>query len=158
MSRQSVVKQFQKAVLLMTIDEAWKEHLRELDQLRQSVQNASYEQKDPLLIYKLESFNLFKEMVETMNRKAIAVLMRGQIYIQEPQDVREAAPERREDYSKYRTQKDDYPGQSAQAAAAAAPQQPRVTEPIKAAPRVGRNDPCPCGSGKKYKNCHGKGL
>ena len=155
---QSVVKQFQKAVLLMTIDEAWKEHLRELDQLRQSVQNASYEQKDPLLIYKLESFNLFKEMVETMNRKAIAVLMRGQIYIQEPQDVREAAPERREDYSKYRTQKDDYPGQSAQAAAAAAPQQPRVTEPIKAAPRVGRNDPCPCGSGKKYKNCHGKGL
>ena len=104
----------------MTIDEAWKEHLRELDQLRQSVQNASYEQKDPLLIYKLESFNLFKEMVETMNRKAIAVLMRGQIYIQEPQDVREAAPERREDYSKYRTQKDDYPGQSAQAAAAAA--------------------------------------
>ena len=66
--------------------------------------------------------------------------------------------ERREDYSKYRTQKDDYPGQSAQAAAAAAPQQPRVTEPIKAAPRVGRNDPCPCGSGKKYKNCHGKGL
>ena len=155
---QSVVKQFQKAVLLMTIDEAWKEHLRELDQLRQSVQNASYEQKDPLLIYKLESFNLFKEMVETMNRKAIAVLMRGQIYIQEPQDVREAAPERREDYSKYRTQKDDYPGQSAQAAAAAAPQQPRVTEPIKAAPRVGRNDPCACGSGKKYKNCHGKGL
>ena len=158
---QSVVKQFQKAVLLMTIDEAWKEHLRELDQLRQSVQNASYEQKDPLLIYKLESFNLFKEMVETMNRKAIAILMRGQIYIQAPQDVHEAAPERREDYSKYRTQKDEYPGQSAQsaqAAAAAAPQRPRVTEPIKAAPRVGRNDPCPCGSGKKYKNCHGRGL
>ena len=155
---QSVVKQFQKAVLLMTIDEAWKEHLRELDQLRQSVQNASYEQKDPLLIYKLESFNLFKEMVETMNRKAIAILMRGQIYIQAPQDVHEAAPERREDYSKYRTQKDEYPGQSAQAAAAAAPQRPRVTEPIKAAPRVGRNAPCPCGSGKKYKNCHGRGL
>ena len=153
-----VVKAFEKSILLHVIDEAWKENLRELDDLKHSVQNASYEQKDPLLIYKLESFNLFKEMVETMNRKAIAVLMRGQIYIQEPQDVREAAPERREDYSKYRTQKDDYPGQSAQAAAAAAPQQPRVTEPIKAAPRVGRNDPCPCGSGKKYKNCHGKGL
>jgi preprotein translocase subunit SecA len=154
----AIVKAFEKAILLHTIDDAWKENLRELDELKHSVQNASYEQKDPLLIYKLESFNLFKEMVETMNRKAIAVLMRGQIYIQEPQDVREAAPERREDYSKYRTQKDDYPGQSAQAAAAAAPQQPRVTEPIKAAPRVGRNDPCPCGSGKKYKNCHGKGL
>ncbi len=154
---QSVVKQFQKTMLLMTIDEAWKEHLRELDQLRQSVQNASYEQKDPLLIYKLESFNLFKAMVETMNRKAIALLMRGQIYVQNPQDMREAAPERREDYSKYRTQKEEYPGQEAQARAAAAPQgQTRVTEPIKAAPRVGRNDPCPCGSGKKYKNCHGK--
>ncbi len=158
---QSIVKQFQKAVLLMTIDESWKEHLRELDQLRQSVQNASYEQKDPLLIYKLESFNLFKEMMETLNRKAIAILMRGQIYVQEPQDVREAAPERREDYSKYRTQKDEYPGQAeqrAQAQAAAAPQRPRVTEPIKAAPRVGRNDLCPCGSGKKFKNCHGKDM
>ena len=154
----AVVKAFQKSIVLHMIDEAWKEHLRELDQLRQSVQNASYEQKDPLLIYKLESFNLFKEMVEAMNRKAIAILMRGQIYIQAPQDVHEAAPERREDYSKYRTQKDEYPGQSAQAAAAAAPQRPRVTEPIKAAPRVGRNDPCPCGSGKKYKNCHGRGL
>ncbi len=154
---QSVVKQFQKTMLLMTIDEAWKEHLRELDQLRQSVQNASYEQKDPLLIYKLESFNLFKAMVETMNRKAIALLMRGQIYVQQPQDVREAAPERREDYSKYRAQKEEYPGQDAQARAASAPQQPpRVTEPIKATPRVGRNEPCPCGSGKKYKNCHGK--
>lgn len=156
---QSVVKQFQKSVLLMTIDEAWKEHLRELDQLRQSVQNASYEQKDPLLIYKLESFNLFKNMVEEMNRKAIAILLRGQIYVQNPQDVREAAPERREDYSKYRTSKEQYPGQAAQAQAAAAHQgAPRVTDPIKAAPRIGRNDPCPCGSGKKYKNCHGRGL
>ena len=97
-------------------------------------------------------------MVNKINNNTISVLTRGQIPVQEPEQVREAAPERREDYSKYRTQKDDYPGQSAQAAAAAAPQQPRVTEPIKAAPRVGRNDPCPCGSGKKYKNCHGKGL
>ncbi len=152
-----IVKAFEKSILLYAIDEEWKEHLRALDDLRQSVQNATYEQKDPLLIYKLESFNLFKAMVETMNRKAIALLMRGQIYVQQPQDVREAAPERREDYSKYRAQREEYPGQDAQARAASAPQQPpRVTEPIKATPRVGRNEPCPCGSGKKYKNCHGK--
>ena len=153
-----IVKSFEKAILLHTIDDAWKENLRELDELKHSVQNASYEQKDPLLIFKLESVNLFDNMVNKINNNTISVLTRGQIPVQEPEQVREAAPERREDYSKYRTQKDDYPGQSAQAAAAAAPQQPRVTEPIKAAPRVGRNDPCPCGSGKKYKNCHGKGL
>ena len=153
----SVVKQFQKAVVLMTIDDSWKEHLRELDQLRQSVQNASYEQKDPLLIYKLESFNLFKEMVENMNRKAVAILMRGQIIVQEPAAVHQAPPERRQDYSKYSAQKEAYPGQQAQAQAAAAPQGGRPkTEPVKAGPKIGRNDPCPCGSGKKYKNCHGK--
>jgi len=156
----SVVKNFQKAVLLMTIDEAWKEHLRELDQLRQSVQNASYEQKDPLLIYKLESFKLFQNMLDTMNRKAVALLMRGQIYVREPQDIREAAPERRQDYSRYNASKEQYPGQGsmdeARRASANRGAQPR--QPIVAAPRVGRNDPCPCGSGKKYKNCHGRGV
>ncbi len=155
----SVVKNFQKAVLLMTIDEAWKEHLRELDQLRQSVQNASYEQKDPLLIYKLESFKLFENMLDTMNRKAVALLMRGQIYVREPEDIREAAPERRQDYSRYNASKEQYPGQNsmdeARRASANRGAQPR--QPIVAAPRVGRNDPCPCGSGKKYKNCHGRG-
>lgn len=153
----SIVKAWQKAVLLMTIDEAWKEHLRELDQLRQSVQNASYEQKDPLLIYKLESFNLFKEMVNTMNTKSISILMRGQIPIQENTQVQEAAPERRQDYSKYRTQKEQYPGENAQRQAASQRQGEHARpEPIKAGPKVGRNDPCPCGSGKKFKNCHGK--
>lgn len=153
----SIVKAWQKAVLLMTIDDSWKEHLRELDQLRQSVQNASYEQKDPLLIYKLESFNMFKEMVNTLNSKAISILMRGQIPIQENTEVQEAAPERRQDYSKYRTQKEQYPGESAQRNAAAQHQGEQARpEPIKAGPKVGRNDPCPCGSGKKFKNCHGK--
>lgn len=154
----SVVKNFQKAVMLMTIDEAWKEHLRELDQLRQSVQNASYEQKDPLLIYKLESFKLFESMLDAMNRKAIALLMRGQIYVREPQDIREAAPERRQDYSKYNTSKEQYPGSGSMEAArkASANQAPQPRQPMVAAPKVGRNDPCPCGSGKKYKNCHGK--
>ncbi|MDD2962006.1 MAG: preprotein translocase subunit SecA [Muribaculaceae bacterium] len=154
----SIAKSWQKVVCLMTIDDAWKEHLRELDQLRQSVQNASYEQKDPLLIYKLESFKLFKTMLNTLNEKAIAILMRGQIPIQETQVQEAPAPQRREDYSKYKTQKDEYPGQSEQRAAASAQQgeQQRQHQPIIAGPKIGRNDPCPCGSGLKYKNCHGK--
>ena len=93
--------------MLHTIDEDWKEHLREMDELRQSVQNASYEQKDPLLIYKLESFNLFKLMVNDINSKSVSILMRGQIPIRDSDNVRQAAPEQKTDYSKYRTQKDE---------------------------------------------------
>jgi preprotein translocase subunit SecA len=149
-----VVRSFEKAILLHTIDEAWKENLRELDELRHSVQNASYEQKDPLLIYKLESYNLFKQMVETMNRKSSSILMRAQIPFREPEAVREAVPERRQDFSKYRTEKDgsETGGQSA------TPNGPvqRNHEPIRAEQKVGRNDPCPCGSGKKFKQCHGR--
>ena len=154
----SVVKNFQKAVMLMTIDEAWKEHLRELDQLRQSVQNASYEQKDPLLIYKLESFKLFEEMLNNMNRKVIALLMRGQIHVREPQDIRQSAPEQRRATPQYRESKEQYPGAGSMEAArqASAQRAPQPRTPIVAAPKVGRNDPCPCGSGKKYKNCHGR--
>jgi len=105
-----VVKCFEKTLLLHTIDEAWKENLRELDDLRTSVQNASYEQKDPLLIYKLESYNLFKDMVVSINKKICTTLMRGQIPFREPEAVRQAAPERREDFSKYRTRKDEIGG------------------------------------------------
>ncbi len=154
----SVVKAWQKAITLMSIDNAWKEHLRELDQLRQSVQNASYEQKDPLLIYKLESFKLFKEMVNTLNTKTISVLMRGQIPMQEsaPENVQAAAPERKPDTSRLVASRESYPGADAQRAAASRQQGDVHREPIKAAPRVGRNDPCPCGSGKKFKACHGK--
>ena len=154
----SVVKNFQKAVMLMTIDEAWKEHLRELDQLRQSVQNASYEQKDPLLIYKLESFKLFEEMLNNMNRKVIALLMRGQIHVREPQDMPQSAPVQRPSAPQYRESKEQYPGANSMEAArqASANRAPQPRTPIVAAPKVGRNDPCPCGSGKKYKNCHGR--
>ncbi len=155
----SISKAWQKAVLLRSIDESWKEHLRELDQLRQSVQNASYEQKDPLLIYKLESYNLFSTMLNTMNGKAISILMRSQIPVREnPEDqIQQAVAERRQDQSQYRTSREEYPGQDAQRAAANN-QGPKHIDPIKAAPKVGRNDLCPCGSGKKYKQCHGKGL
>jgi len=151
-----VVRSFEKAILLHTIDEAWKENLRELDELRHSVQNASYEQKDPLLIYKLESYGLFKEMVENMNKKSTSVLMRAQIPFREPEAVKQAAPEKRQDYSKYRTEKDG-PGSSNSQAPNAAPAE-RHMEPIRAEQKVGRNDPCPCGSGKKFKQCHGKDL
>ncbi|MDR0683029.1 MAG: preprotein translocase subunit SecA [Dysgonamonadaceae bacterium] len=153
-----IVKSFEKAILLHSIDESWKEHLREMDELRHSVQNASYENKDPLLIYKLESFNLFKNMVDAMNRKSVSVLMRGQIHIPEQQNVREAAPERKTDYSRYRTQKDELAeNRRVQGEVAGRDtREPQRREPIRTEKTVGRNDPCPCGSGKKYKACCGK--
>ncbi|MDH8702383.1 preprotein translocase subunit SecA [Dysgonomonadaceae bacterium PH5-43] len=151
-----VVKSFEKAILLHSIDESWKEHLREMDELRQSVQNASYENKDPLLIYKLESFNLFKNMVDSMNRKTVSVLMRGQVYIRE-QEIKEAAPERKTDYSKYKTQKDEMSeARRTQGEVAGRDTREQKREPVRVDKTVGRNDPCPCGSGKKYKSCCGK--
>ncbi|MDD2245507.1 MAG: preprotein translocase subunit SecA [Proteiniphilum sp.] len=158
----ALVKAFEKSILLLTIDEDWKEHLREMDELRHSVQNASYEQKDPLLIYKLESFNLFNSMVNDINSKAVSILMRGQIPIQDPGSVRRAAPEQKTDYSKYRTQKDEsgrgIPGGDGDGNGNGSPQQQhkQKLEPIRVEKKVGRNDLCPCGSGKKYKNCHGR--
>jgi preprotein translocase subunit SecA len=168
----AIAKSFQKSIVLHMIDEAWKEHLREMDDLRNSVQNASYENKDPLLIYKLESYNLFKAMVESMNRKTVSILMRGQIPVRDEDDERrvqvsQAAPERRTDLSRYRAQKDDVAqGGSRGSENSVYPQGQRPPagpqqwnrEPVRVEKRAGRNDPCPCGSGKKYKNCHGKGL
>ena len=158
-----VVKSFEKAILLHVIDEAWKENLRELDELKHSVQNASYEQKDPLLIYKLESVNLFDAMVDKINNQTISILMRGQIPVREPQEVRQAAPEQRQDMSKYQEQKQEVKQQelsdpNQQAAAAQDTREKPKREPVRAQKTVGRNDPCPCGSGKKYKNCHGRNL
>ena len=148
-----IVLAFEKAILLHTIDEAWKENLRELDDLRQSVQNASYEQKDPLLIYKLESFNLFKTMMDTINGKVTSILMRGQIPVQNADNVRGADAQRRSDYSRYRTQKDEFRGQDPRNQDT---RERQITQPIRAEKTAGRNDPCPCGSGKKYKNCCGQ--
>ena len=151
-----IVKAFEKSILLHVIDEAWKENLRELDDLKHSVQNASYEQKDPLLIYKLESVNLFDTMVDKINNQTVSILMRGQIPVQEPQEVRQAAPEQRQDLSKYRELKQDLTDPNQQAAAQQDTREQQKREPIRVEKTVGRNDPCPCGSGKKYKNCHGK--
>ena len=165
-----IVKEWQKTILLICIDELWKEHLRELDQLRQSVQNASYEQKDPLVIYKVESFHIFERMLSVLNNKAMSSLLRGQIYIQKQEasennpeqgrrapEVRQAMPERNNANSNMKATKDELPGQSEQRAAMNASHSQRTRpEPIKVGPKVGRNDPCPCGSGKKFKNCHGR--
>ncbi len=154
----SLTKSWQKAVMLLTIDDNWKEHLREMDQLRQSVQNATYEQKDPLVIYKTEAFNMFKQMVAIMNGKSIAILMRGQIPEAPPeQNVSQNEPQqRRPRYSEGRGGEPD-PARPNAAPVGPRPQGP--TGPIRnEGPKIGRNDPCPCGSGKKYKNCHGRGL
>jgi preprotein translocase subunit SecA len=149
-----LVKDYQKTVILATIDELWKEHLREMDDLRQSVQNASYEQKDPLLIYKLESFDLFKVMVDKINREVVSTLMKGHIPIRDSGEVREARPPRRLDLSDMETGR-DVMMPDAQQGGRQHPTQQRV-QPVRTEKKVGRNDPCPCGSGKKYKHCHGK--
>lgn len=146
---EELIRAYEKSIMLAHIDDAWKEHLREMDDLKQSVQNATYEQKDPLLIYKFESFNLFKSMVDKINKNVVSTLMKGQIPFEAPEEVKQAE-EKRTDLSKMRMGRSDAP-------AAQTNQAPRKTEPVKVGPKVGRNDPCPCGSGKKYKNCHGKG-
>ena len=164
----SLAKAWQKAVLLLSIDENWKVHLRELDQLRQSVQNASYEQKDPLVIYKEEAFHLFEGMLADLNNKAVSTLMRGAIpeSAGDPDSVQRAPePERNAQRQRYNANRGDDALEEArranQAAAQSAsrnPQARRPTAPVHVGPKIGRNDPCPCGSGKKYKNCHGRGL
>ncbi len=164
----AIIKAFEKGISLAVIDEAWKDHLRQMDDLRQAVRNAVYEQKDPLLIYKFEAFELFKKMLNEVNQEVTSFIYKGSIPIQSPDQVQQARPERT-DLSKVRTQHaearpamagagapayDD--GRAAKMAAATAGQdQPRVQQVIRTDKKVGRNDPCPCGSGKKFKQCHG---
>ena len=155
-----VVKQFERVIMLHIIDDCWKENLRQLDELRHSVQNASYEQKDPLLIFKLESAKLFDSMVNDMNNRITSILTRGQIpEMQRQEEVQEAAPEQPTQRQNYTEQKVDLDDEAQQTAAN---QDTREIEenhtPLVKDKMPGRNDPCPCGSGKKFKNCHGKGL
>ena len=152
-----IVKSFEKAILLHTIDEGWKENLRELDELKHSVQNASYEQKDPLLIFKLESVKLFDNMVNKINNQTISVLMRGQIPVPDPEQVRAAAPEAPAPRQQYQETKQDLSDPNQQAAANRDTREQKH-EPVRVQKTPGRNDPCPCGSGKKFKNCHGRGM
>lgn len=154
---QEVFKSFEKTVTLAEIDDAWKEHLREMDELKQSVQNAVYEQKDPLLVYKFESFELFRNMLISVNKDLVSFLFRGGIPVQQqPEQVREARPQPRTDMKQMRTSKPEMvqPNGIPMLDDTREAQKPT---PVRVEQRVGRNDPCPCGSGKKYKNCHGQG-
>ena len=138
-----------KTITLITIDNNWKEHLREMDDLKQSVQNASYEQKDPLLIYKLESYNLFQSVIEKINREVLSFLVRAQLPVAQNENLslREETKRRRTDMSNMRTSRSELSTNSGE---------PKSNAPVHVEKKVGRNDPCPCGSGKKYKNCCGK--
>ena len=160
----TIVKEFEKMILLHIIDECWKENLRELDELKHSVQNASYEQKDPLLIFKLESVKLFDNMVNNMNNRIVSILMRSGIpeMQQAPQEAPAEMPKEKPHYveSKQQVQEERLvdPNQQAAAAQDTRAQQAQRREPVVKSKMPGRNDPCPCGSGKKFKNCHGRGL
>ena len=159
-----IVQSLEKGITLALIDDAWKDHLRAMDDLRNSVQMATYEQKDPLLIYKFEAFNLFKQMMLETNRTIISFLLRAGMPVQEdapPQAVREI-PQHQTDMSQLQMNKDeiDAAGQDYGADEQDMYNQETAVKrtPVNSGPKIGRNDPCPCGSGKKYKSCHGRGL
>ncbi|MBQ5979271.1 MAG: preprotein translocase subunit SecA [Bacteroidales bacterium] len=144
-----IAKALSKTIILYQIDEHWKQHLREMDDLRTSVQNAAYEQKDPLVVYKLESYNLFASMLEDLNKDVLSFLLRAFVPLRDDSEARPAqAPRRRTDMSQMQTRRNDLTTNGEQ----------KANAPVHVDKKVGRNDPCPCGSGKKYKNCHGAGL
>ena len=146
-----IARALSKRITLWQIDEKWKEHLRDMDDLKQSVQNATYEQKDPLLIYKFESFNLFSEMLEELNKDVLSFLLRAFIPLRDASEAKAPAPQqpRRNDMDQMTTSRTDLVTNGGE---------PKSKMPVHVEKQVGRNDPCPCGSGKKFKNCHGKGL
>jgi preprotein translocase subunit SecA len=152
-----VFKSFEKNVTLYLIDDAWKEHLREMDELKQSVQNAVYEQKDPLLVYKFEAFELFRQMLASVNKELVSFLFRGDIPVQQQSDeIREAKPQPKLDLKKMRTSKPELVRETNGVPMEDLRELQKPT-PVRVEQKIGRNDPCPCGSGKKYKNCHGIG-
>jgi len=144
-----IAKALSKSVTLWQIDDKWKEHLRDMDDLKQSVQNATYEQKDPLLIYKFESFNLFSKMLEELNQEVLSFLLRAFIPLRDASEAKVPSQQRKPDMSQMQTSRTDLVTNGGE-------QKSRM--PVHVDKQVGRNDPCPCGSGKKFKNCHGKGL
>lgn len=153
---EELVRSYEKTISLATIDDNWKEHLRELDDLKQSVQNATYEQKDPLLIYKFESFELFKSMIDKVNKEVVSVLMKGQIPLEDPNDVKKGEEPRRSSAGNLQASKSDFGSAYDGAGGEDKRREQRKAQPVRVDKKVGRNDPCPCGSGKKFKNCHGK--
>jgi preprotein translocase subunit SecA len=155
-----IINAFERFVALASIDENWKDHLRELDDLKQSSNNASIEQKDPLLIYKIESFNLFQTMISTLNAEVVSLIFKGNIAVQASDDIKEAKERKRVDTSKMKTSRaaEALLSQENSGNQQAAEQPKEVAVPVRAEHKVGRNDDCPCGSGKKFKKCHGKDV
>jgi preprotein translocase subunit SecA len=152
-----LVRSYEKSIILATIDQSWQEHLRELDDLRQSVRNAQYEQKDPLLIYKFEAFELFSAMIDKVNKDVVATLMKAHIPLKDPNSVKKAEAPKRMDLSKFEANKDEMSSYNDPSGGGKARDgRSQVQQPVRVEKKVGRNDPCPCGSGKKYKNCHGR--
>src|SRR5579885_354811 len=150
-----MVIEFEKIITLAMIDDAWKEHLRELDDLKQSVQNAALEQKDPLLIYKLESFNLFKDMVTKANKEIVTFLVKGSLPQQNQSEQQQ--PQVKFGAQQAQQKKEQLVESRNEGAVGDDGEQKKIKQqPVRVEQKVGRNDPCPCGSGKKYKNCHGK--
>jgi len=146
----------EKNITLALIDNAWKEQLRKMDDLKQSVQLAVHEQKDPLLVYKFESYGLFKSMLGEISRDVTSFLFKGSVPIQQPDQVRQAR-ERNSDHSRMKEGRGGMPDGGAGGPQPPRRQEQKKVEPVRVGPKVGRNDLCPCGSGKKYKHCHGKG-
>ncbi|MCP4313489.1 MAG: preprotein translocase subunit SecA [Bacteroidetes bacterium] len=152
-----LVRSYEKSIILASIDQSWQEHLRELDDLRQSVRNAQYEQKDPLLIYKFEAFELFTAMIEKVNSDVVSTLMKAHIPLKDPQSVRKAEAPKRMDLSKFEANKDEMSSYNDPSGGGQSKDgRTQSQQPVRVEKKVGRNDPCPCGSGKKYKTCHGK--
>jgi len=152
-----LVRSYEKSIILATIDQSWQEHLRELDDLRQSVRNAQYEQKDPLLIYKFEAFELFTAMIDKVNKDVVATLMKAHIPLRDPSSVQKGVSPRKMDLSKFEANKDEMPRYNDPSGGGKAPDgRSQAQQPVRVDKKVGRNDPCPCGSGKKYKACHGR--
>ncbi len=152
-----LVRSYEKSIILATIDQLWQEHLRELDDLRQSVRNAQYEQKDPLLIYKFEAFELFTVMIDKVNKDVVSTLMKAHIPLRDPNSVKRAEAPKRMDLSKFEANKDDMTSYNDPSGGGKTKDgRTQVKQPVRVEKKVGRNEPCPCGSGKKYKNCHGK--
>ncbi len=152
-----LVRSYEKSIILATIDQSWQEHLRELDDLRQSVRNAQYEQKDPLLIYKFEAFELFTAMIDKVNKDVVSTLMKAHIPIKDPNSVKRAEAPKKMDLSKFEANKDDVSSYNDPSGGGRGKDgRTQAQQPVRVEKKVGRNDPCPCGSGKKYKNCHGR--
>jgi len=152
-----LVRSYEKSIILVSIDQSWQEHLRELDDLRQSVRNAQYEQKDPLLIYKFEAFELFTAMIDKVNKDVVATLMKAHIPLKDPNSVKRAEAPKKMDLSKFEANKDEMSSYNDPSGGGKAKDgRSQVQQPVRVEKKVGRNDPCPCGSGKKYKNCHGR--